>query len=113
MLNPFNLPPGEPGTEPVTNLPGNAFTEAGNEAVTLRLLGYSSVISLAPFNGKAGAVTGTAKGAPVATASVTGKGTSTSAPQSSVEDTKSGCSKVTAQSFISVSVSLVLLFWTS
>ena len=66
VLNPHNLP--SLGTEPVTNLPGNAFTEPGEESFTLSLKGFSSVIYLAPFTSTAGAVTGTINGNAIATA---------------------------------------------
>jgi len=67
----LNLPAGEPGTEPLSNLPGNAFTDFGAPAYTLTLFpGYSSVITPAVFNAKAGAASGTlATGSAVVTAS--------------------------------------------
>jgi hypothetical protein len=76
--NPLNLPSGVPGTDPLTNEPGNAFTGFAEPAFTLVLFpGYSSIITPVPFNTKIAAatqspVTGSDVGS--ATATRTGSG---------------------------------------
>lgn len=57
VVNPYSLPP--LGTEAVTNLPGNAFTDGGNEVVTISLEdgNFQRTVTLAPWNTNAGAVT--------------------------------------------------------
>lgn len=68
VFNPLSLPDGVPGSSPLTNNPGNAFTEFGAGAFTLALFpGYSSTITPVPFDAKAGAPTGTLSGSDVAT----------------------------------------------
>lgn len=69
IVNPFKLP--AIGTKEVTNLPGNAFTDAGNQVITVSLEGRSTIetLTLAPWNEDAGAAT--------ATATATGTGTGT------------------------------------
>lgn len=94
ITNPLKLPADEPGTEPLSNLPGNAFTEFGAATYVLTLFpGYSSVITPAPFNANAGVATGSVDaGSAVVTATSavssqsgvvapasTGKGTGTTA----------------------------------
>jgi hypothetical protein len=49
ITNPLEVPAGEPGTEPLSNLPRNAFTEFGAASYVLTLfLGYSSIITPSP-----------------------------------------------------------------
>ncbi|RDW87748.1 hypothetical protein BP5796_03442 [Coleophoma crateriformis] len=68
VFNPLSLPSGIPGSDPLTNNPGNAFTDFGASAYTLNLFpGFSSTITPVPFNAKAGAATGTVSAAAVAT----------------------------------------------
>jgi hypothetical protein len=92
VYNPLNLPPGVPGNDPVSNLPGNAFTEFGEPVYTFQLFpAFTSVITPVPFNNKAsaptetidaslGLVTGTggiitgSGGNPIATGGSTGPG---------------------------------------
>jgi hypothetical protein len=51
--NPLSLPSAKPGTEPLTNRPGNAFTTMGSPTTTLSLFpGYTSTITFAHFNAK-------------------------------------------------------------
>ncbi|CZR69644.1 uncharacterized protein PAC_19544 [Phialocephala subalpina] len=78
VTNPLNLPAGEPGDEPLSNLAGNAFTDFGAPAYTLKLFpGYSSVITPAAFNADAGVATGSvgASGSAVVTATAGSTGT--------------------------------------
>lgn len=59
----MNLPSSEPGTEPLSNLPGTAFTNFGAASYTLALFpGFTSVITPAPFDAGNAAATGTADG---------------------------------------------------
>ncbi|KAF8847563.1 hypothetical protein BDZ45DRAFT_320904 [Acephala macrosclerotiorum] len=95
VTNPLNLPAGEPGDEPLSNLPGNAFTDFGAPAYTLKLFpGYSSVITPAAFNADAGAATGSvgASGSAVvtATAGSTGTGGNVAATGTATAKTGSG-----------------------
>jgi hypothetical protein len=79
VLNPFNLPAGKPGTEPISNLPGNAFTDMGTEKITMSVFGYTTTITPAQWNNNAGAVTGTSRGEAATTGTAeTGSGTQTS-----------------------------------
>jgi hypothetical protein len=82
VLNPFNLPAGKPGTEPISNLPGNAFTEVDADKITMSVFGYTTTITPAKWNTNAGAVTGTSRGGAAATGtagSESGTQTSTAA----------------------------------
>ncbi|KAE8441186.1 hypothetical protein EG329_005786 [Mollisiaceae sp. DMI_Dod_QoI] len=95
ISNPLNLPSDEPGTEPLSNLPGNAFTEFGAPAYTLTLFpGYSSVITPAAFKANAGAATGSVgAGSAVVTATAGSTGQSGSvAPTATGKNTGSGAS---------------------
>lgn len=92
------MPSGLPGTDPLSNNPGNAFTEFGSPEYTLSLFpSYSSVIKPAAFNTKAGAgsqtVSGSAMitGAPKSSESGGGStsGTAT-APSTGVSNTGTG-----------------------
>ncbi|KFZ18766.1 hypothetical protein V501_01013 [Pseudogymnoascus sp. VKM F-4519 (FW-2642)] len=79
VLNPFNLPAGKPGTEPISNLPGNAFTEVDADKITMSVFGYTTTITPAKWNTNAGAVTGTSRGGAAATGTAgSGSGTQTS-----------------------------------
>ncbi|PMD31554.1 hypothetical protein L207DRAFT_591505 [Hyaloscypha variabilis F] len=54
--NPLSLPAGEPGTEPLSNTAGNAFTVFPSPTMTLTLYpAYTSIITAAPFEKSAGA----------------------------------------------------------
>lgn len=57
--NPLNLPADHPGTEPLSDRPGDSFSEFGDNPKTLRLFpGYSSVITGAPYVATAGGAGG-------------------------------------------------------
>ncbi|KAH6714288.1 hypothetical protein DL95DRAFT_368996 [Leptodontidium sp. 2 PMI_412] len=63
IVNLLNLPTGIPGSDPLVNNPGNAFTDFGSPSYTLSLFpSYSTVIKPAAFNTKAGAGTQTVSG---------------------------------------------------
>lgn len=80
ITNPLKLGTDAPGTEPLSNMPGNAFTVFGADSYTLALFpGYSSVITPAAFNANAGVATGTIQeGSAVVTATSAASGTSKS-----------------------------------
>jgi hypothetical protein len=82
--NPLKLPSGVPGTDPLTNEPGNAFTVCAKSAFTLVLFpGYSSVITPVPFDTKAAAGTqGFGAGSSAAAATGTGSGSVTTTGKS-------------------------------
>jgi hypothetical protein len=92
-FNPLKLGPDEPGSEPLSNLPGNAFTDFGVPAYTLKLFpGYSSVITPASFNSKAAAATQTinptAAGTTAGSGGATTTGKTTGSAASSTSSTK-------------------------
>ncbi|KAH7416638.1 hypothetical protein BKA64DRAFT_655640 [Cadophora sp. MPI-SDFR-AT-0126] len=71
IVNLLNLPTGIPGSDPLVNNPGNAFTDFGSPSYTLSLFpAYSTVIKPAAFNTKAAA--GTQPISATITAKVTG-----------------------------------------
>ncbi|KAH8671937.1 hypothetical protein BGZ60DRAFT_527375 [Tricladium varicosporioides] len=79
--NPLALPTNMPGTEPLSNNPGNAFTDFGKPSYTVILFpAYSSVITPAAFKAGAG-VTGsvTLGGVVSGTTGITGTGGSVTA----------------------------------
>jgi hypothetical protein len=90
-FNPLKPGADEPGSEPLSNLPGNAFTEFGAPAYTLKLFpGYTSVITPAAFNEKAGAVTQTINAGSVGisiTATPSGTGSATGTVKGGVSTT--------------------------
>jgi hypothetical protein len=109
VYNPLSLPTGILGTDPLSNAPGNAFTDPGTLPSTLSLWpGYDVTISLAQFNSDAAAVTAVATTAatdatPTETvtsgsAGQTGKGTSTKKGASSSTTTGSVVASSTANS---------------
>ena len=115
VTNPLNLPEGEPGTEPLSNLPGNAFTKFDVPAYTLQLFpGYSSVLTPAPFKNNAGVntqsvaagsagITATApsgtgtSAASGANSAATGKGTATTAKTGSGTSGGAGAAQTSAK----------------
>lgn len=114
LLNPLKLPLGKPGSEPVTNLPRNAATDARGEVFTLSLDAFSRTITLAPWDSKAGAATGTGKGA-VATGTGTGSGgqggqtTGTATGSAAPSSTTNGGGKINAHYFLVGGGSAVLI----
>ena len=90
-INPLNLPPA--GKELMSNLPGNAFTDGGNQVLTVVLediFPFQKVVTLAPWNSDAAAAgaTGTAKvTGSGAQASRTGTGAAGSTGESSATPT--------------------------
>lgn len=104
-FNPLNLPTGVPGNDPLTNLPGNAFTEFGASTFALTLFpGYTSVITPAPFNNQAAAATGLQAGSfsPTGSAFSGNSGTGTAAGTGSTPTStqKSGAGTLTAGAWI-------------
>lgn len=91
--NPLNLPSGVPGTDPLTNEAGNAFTGFAEPAFTLALFpGYSSVITPTKFNINAAAATqslGASSDVGLATATAGGSG-SVAATRKSAGTTSTG-----------------------
>lgn len=127
MYNPLSLPSDILGTEPLSNMGGNAFTEPSTTLFTLSLEpAYSVAITQVPFVAGAGAETDTAAATAAATASTTsgavkasvtssatkGKGnpgaTSTSSGSAAATATsKSGCERTKSRSLL---VSGLLVF---
>ncbi|KAJ7362586.1 hypothetical protein DFH08DRAFT_841206 [Mycena albidolilacea] len=65
FFNPAALPAGVPGSEPLSTLAGSVTALPGPQTITLELFpGYSSVISLAPFDAKKVAQTAPPAAAP-------------------------------------------------
>lgn len=107
VYNPLELPPGEPGTEALSNTAGNAFTKFGASTFSLSLFpGFTTTITPAPFNAKAGAATGTvastggvvatgtnAAATAASTGKATGTGSSAAASGTAATTTKSSGSK--------------------
>jgi hypothetical protein len=79
--NPLQLPSSEPGTEPLSNLPGTPLTDFGAASITLKLFpGYSSVITPASFNAQnAGPISGPVLDTPIPTGNATDIATDTAA----------------------------------
>ncbi|KFZ23242.1 hypothetical protein V502_02278 [Pseudogymnoascus sp. VKM F-4520 (FW-2644)] len=118
VLNPVKLPLGKPGSEPVTNLPGNAARDAwlgGGGGAYFKSGCLSRTITLALWDSKAGAVTGTGKGA-VATGTGTGSGgqggqtTGTATGSAAPSSTTNGGGKINAHYFLVGGGSAVLIF---
>lgn len=81
--NAQNLPADQPGTEPLSDLPGDSFTEFGDTDFTLTLYpGFSTVITPAPFVATAGEASG--GGSSQSTAVSTQKGGGNTASRASV-----------------------------
>ncbi|KAH8589623.1 hypothetical protein B0O99DRAFT_692358 [Bisporella sp. PMI_857] len=88
IINLLNLPTGVPGSDPLTNNPGNAFTDFGSPQFTLSLFpSYSSVIKPAAFNTKAGAGSQAVSGSVVATATASGGGSASDTAAASITGT--------------------------
>jgi hypothetical protein len=79
--NPLNLPAGEPGTEPLSNEPRTPFAEFGAATYTLELfLGFTSVITPAPFSAQNAAATQNGLLGAVVSGAASGATTGTVAP---------------------------------
>lgn len=108
-VNPFKLP--SVGKEALSNIPGNAFTAYVSQVITVTFDGYSpQIITLAPWDAKAGA----------ATATGSGKGTHASATATGASAGNSGSAASTGNSARVVGApnlagwiggSLGLVFW--
>jgi hypothetical protein len=126
--NPLSLPGGEPGTEPLSNQVGNAFTELPSSVYTLSLFpGYTSTITPVAFDAKAASAdtqsigtapplvaasaTATGSGNVVATGtSTTGKSTgSGSAASTTAAKASSGMKMEVSLAFLSLAVGFVVL----
>ncbi|KAF4630473.1 hypothetical protein G7Y89_g7664 [Cudoniella acicularis] len=123
--NPLSLPSGEPGTAPLTNQAGNAFTTMASSTTTLSLSGYTSTITFASFNAKAAGAdlnsiaassavvvanpTATGSGGVVATGTQTGTATGTGTAASTTATKASSGTKMDGSlTFLSIAATFVI-----
>ncbi|KAG9245429.1 hypothetical protein BJ878DRAFT_548083 [Calycina marina] len=98
VYNPLSLPSGIPGTDPLTNNPGNAFTDFGVPAFTFNIFpGFTSTVTPVPFNSAASAVTGDVdSGSEIATPTDTASSEGGIAASGAGDGSKPGDTKPTA-----------------
>jgi len=110
--NPLNLGSSEPGTEPLSNTAGNAFTAFPVPTTTLSLFpAYTSVIIPAAFNAAAGADSNlvTGSGSIVLASPTGGPGGTASSGQSTGTGTVASASGTKASSGLRLEVYLGLI----